>query len=107
MRLAPHTLRLAVSLAATVAAVGAVTATVSGSASAAAGCRVGYAVTSQWPGGVSATVTVDNLGDPLTSWRLTWSFTAGQAVAQLWNGTATQSGAQVTVVNAGWNGAVA
>ncbi len=107
MRLTPRTLRLAVSLAATVAAAGAVTATVSGSASAAAGCRVGYAVTSQWPGGFSATVTVDNLGDPLTSWRLTWSFTAGQTVTQLWNGTATQSGAQVSVVNAGWNGAVA
>lgn len=73
-------------------------------AHAAAGCRVTYAVTSQWQGGFGASVGVTNLGDPLTGWRLTWSFTAGQTITQLWNGTAAQAGAQVTVVNAGWNG---
>ncbi|WP_084599889.1 cellulose binding domain-containing protein [Actinoplanes subtropicus] len=75
-------------------------------AHAAAGCRVTYTVTSQWQGGFGASVDVTNLGDPLTGWRLTWSFTAGQTISQLWNGTATQSGAQVTVVNAGWNGGI-
>src|SRR5690349_7929122 len=75
-------------------------------AHAAAGCRVTYTVTSQWQGGFGASVNVTNLGDPVTSWRLTWSFTAGQAVTQLWNGTVTQAGAQVTVVNAAWNGGI-
>src|SRR5690348_14951403 len=74
---------------------------------AAAGCSVNYTVSSQWPGGFGANVTVTNLGDPIVSWRLTWSFTAGQTVTQLWNGTYTQSGAQVTVDNAPWNGAIA
>ncbi|QFZ21272.1 cellulose binding domain-containing protein [Saccharothrix syringae] len=73
-------------------------------AQAAPGCRVTYQVGSQWQGGFSATVNLTNLGDPVTSWRLTWSFAAGQRVTQLWNGTATQSGAQVSVDNAGWNG---
>ena len=77
------------------------------SAQAATGCRVDYAVTSSWPGGFGASVTVTNLGDPVTGWRLTWSFTAGQTVTQLWNGTVTQTGTAVKVVNAGYNGAVA
>jgi lysophospholipase L1-like esterase len=72
-------------------------------AHASAGCRVSYTVTSQWTGGFVANVDVANLGDPVSSWKLTWSFTAGQTVTQLWNGTVTQAGAQVTVANAGWN----
>ncbi|HKT01868.1 MAG TPA: arabinofuranosidase catalytic domain-containing protein [Rugosimonospora sp.] len=72
-----------------------------------AGCQVTYAVTSQWPGGFGASVTVTNLGDAVNGWRLSWSFAAGQAITQLWNGSYTQSGAQVMVTNASWNGAVA
>ncbi|GAA0537909.1 hypothetical protein GCM10010172_19070 [Paractinoplanes ferrugineus] len=73
-------------------------------AAATAGCSVTYTISSQWPGGFGAGVTVTNLGDPLTSWQLTWSFTAGQTITQLWNGSYTQSGSQVTVANASWNG---
>jgi len=75
-------------------------------ASAAVACKVTYTVTNQWQGGFGADVRVDNLGDPLTGWTLTWAFTGGQTVQQAWNGTATQSGAQVAVTNAAWNGAV-
>jgi hypothetical protein len=97
-----------VAVAATALAVVAVAVVGSHAASAAAaGCSVNYAVSSQWPGGFGANVTVTNLGDPIVSWRLTWSFTAGQTVTQLWNGTYTQSGAQVSVDNAPWNGAIA
>ena len=76
-------------------------------AAATAGCRVDYTVTNQWPGGFGTNVNVTNLGDPITSWELRWSFAAGQTVTQLWGGTYTQSGAQVTVANAVWNGALA
>jgi hypothetical protein len=86
---------------ATVAGAGVFTAV---SAQAATGCRVTYTVTNQWPGGFGADVQVANLGDPVTSWRLTWSFGAGQTITQLWNGSFTQSGANVTVTNASWNG---
>ncbi|OON27979.1 MULTISPECIES: glycoside hydrolase family 2 [unclassified Micromonospora] len=75
-------------------------------AQAAAGCRVDYTVTSSWPGGFGATVAVTNLGDAVTGWRLSWSFAAGQTVTQLWNGTVSQSGAQVTVTNAAYNGSI-
>ncbi len=76
-------------------------------ASAAVACRVTYTVTNQWPGGFGADVRVDNLGDPVNGWTLTWVFTGGQTVTQLWNGAVTQSGTQVSVTNAGWNGALA
>ncbi|MCG5469250.1 cellulose binding domain-containing protein [Micromonospora sp. LAH09] len=74
---------------------------------AAAGCSVTYAVSSQWQGGFGANVSVTNLGDPLTSWALTWSYGAGQTVTQAWNTSLTQSGAAVTATNVSYNGAVA
>jgi hypothetical protein len=78
---------------------------VSAPADAAPGCRVTYTVGSQWQGGFSGNVAVTNLGDPLTSWTLRWSFpAAGQSVTQAWGATATQSGATVTAVNVDWNG---
>jgi pectate lyase len=76
-------------------------------AQAAAGCRVAYTVSNQWPGGFGASVTVTNLGDPITSWSLTWSYSAGQTVTQAWSATVTQSGSQVTAQNAGYNGNLA
>ncbi|MGV9361094.1 cellulose binding domain-containing protein [Amycolatopsis sp. NPDC003731] len=75
-------------------------------ARAATGCRVDYAVAGQWQGGFSADVDVTNLGDPVASWQLTWTFPAGQRVTQLWNGTIAQSGDRVTVGNAAWNGSL-
>ncbi|MEU6786767.1 arabinofuranosidase catalytic domain-containing protein [Nonomuraea angiospora] len=71
-----------------------------------AGCQVTYTVTNQWSGGFGANVNVTNLGDPINGWKLTWSFPAGQAITQLWNGTYTQSGSQVTVANVDYNGSI-
>ena len=98
-----------VALAASVGLVVAATAGVvaATSAQAAAGCKVDYAVTNSWSGGFGANVTITNLGDAINGWTLTWSFTAGQTITQLWNGTVAQSGAQVTVTNAGYNAAIA
>ncbi|GAA0458913.1 non-reducing end alpha-L-arabinofuranosidase family hydrolase [Actinoplanes campanulatus] len=74
---------------------------------AAAGCSVTYAVSSQWQGGFGANVSITNLGDPLSSWTLTWSYGAGQTVTQAWNATVTQSGSAVTAKNVAYNGTVA
>ncbi|GIF23896.1 hypothetical protein BJ973_004509 [Actinoplanes tereljensis] len=95
---------LVVAAAATLGATVAVTAT--GASAAAAGCQVSYTVSSQWQGGFGAGVAVTNLGDPITGWTLRWSFGAGQTVTQAWNATVTQSGAAVTAVNVGYNGAL-
>ncbi|MEU9837398.1 cellulose-binding domain-containing protein, partial [Streptosporangium sp. NPDC048047] len=75
-------------------------------ANAAAGCRVDYTVTNQWPGGFGASVNITNLGDPINGWKLTWSFSAGQTITQLWSGSHTQSGSQVTVSNVDYNGSL-
>jgi hypothetical protein len=98
---------LALSLATTAAVAAGAGALTALPASAAVGCRVAYQVSSQWPGGFGANVTIANLGDPLGSWTLAWSFAAGQTVTQAWNTTLTQSGSQVTARNAGYNGSVA
>ncbi|MEV5821925.1 non-reducing end alpha-L-arabinofuranosidase family hydrolase [Micromonospora harpali] len=74
---------------------------------AAAGCSVSYAVSSQWQDGFGANVSITNLGDPLSSWTLTWSYGAGQTVTQAWNATVTQSGTAVTAKNVSYNGAIA
>ncbi|GAA4673161.1 family 43 glycosylhydrolase [Phytohabitans rumicis] len=103
MHFARPRLWLVTAAVAAVTAAGVVTAV---SAQAAAGCKVTYTVTNQWQGGFGASVTVDNLGDPVTGWGLTWSFAAGQTITQLWNGSFAQSGAQVTVTNAAWNGSI-
>jgi endo-1,4-beta-xylanase len=77
------------------------------SSAASAGCSVSYTVTSQWPGGFNANVAITNLGSPLTSWALTWDFTAGQQVTQGWSATYSQAGTKVTAGNASWNGNLA
>ncbi|GAA1790209.1 hypothetical protein GCM10009682_10310 [Luedemannella flava] len=76
-------------------------------ARAATGCRVQYTVTNQWQGGFGANVNLTNLGDPVTSWRVTWTFGAGQTVTQLWNGSVSQSGSAVAVTNVSYNGTLA
>ena len=91
---------------AAVAATG-VGALVAADAYAAAGCQVTYTVTNQWQGGFGASVDVRNLGDPVNGWTLTFAFPSGQTITQLWNGTHTQSGAQVTVRDAGYNAPIA
>ncbi|PGH45058.1 Cellulose binding domain-containing protein [Micromonospora sediminicola] len=73
---------------------------------AAAGCSVAYTVPSQWQGGFGANVTITNLGDPVSSWTLTWSYAAGQTVTQAWNATVTQNGAAVTARNVAYNGSI-
>nr|MDT0662974.1 cellulose binding domain-containing protein [Micromonospora sp. DSM 115978] len=105
MRISRHrTALLAAGTGVLVAGAGVCFATV---ASAAAGCRVDYQIASQWQGGFGANVTVTNLGDPLTSWSVTWTYTAGQTITQAWNTTVNQSGSNVTATNVSYNGNLA
>ncbi|GAB3851997.1 hypothetical protein GCM10029963_40770 [Micromonospora andamanensis] len=79
---------------------------VTANAQAAAGCRVAYAVSSQWPGGFTANVNVTNLGDPINGWNLAWTFPSGQRVTHAWNATVTSSGSQVTATNMSYNATI-
>ncbi len=72
-------------------------------------CAVHYAVTSSWPGGFGASITITNNGAAAISpWTLTFTFpAAGETVADGWDGTWSQSGANVTVNPASWNASLA
>lgn len=67
-------------------------------------CVVVYRVTNQWAGAFQADVTVRNVsGGLVESWTVRWRFADGETVTQLWNGVVSQSGAEVSVANAGYN----
>jgi hypothetical protein len=70
-------------------------------------CHVAYSISSQWSGGFGAAIAIDNTGTTaLSNWTLTWTFANGQTITQLWNGTETQSGANVTITNLSYNGSI-
>jgi endoglucanase len=71
-------------------------------------CHVGYSITSQWPGGFEATMTLTNTSaTAISNWTLTWSFANGQQITQLWTGTESQNGASVIVNNLSYDGNIA
>jgi hypothetical protein len=70
-------------------------------------CTIDYTISPQNTSAFGAAITINNTGTTaLTSWTLTWAFTNGQTVAQLWNGLESQSGANVTVTNESYNGSI-
>ncbi len=77
----------------------------SGQAGAAPGCRVDYTV-SDWGGGFTAAMRITNIGDPLTSWRLTFTFPGNQRITNSWSANWTQAPSSPAVVatNMPWNG---
>ncbi len=71
-------------------------------------CQVVYSTASQWAGGFVAGVTITNTGTTAVSgWTLTFTFPGDQQITSTWNGTASQSGKNVTITNASYNGSIA
>jgi cellulase/cellobiase CelA1 len=71
-------------------------------------CQVVYSTTSQWTGGFTASVTITNTGPAaITGWTLKFTFSGDQHITNAWNGTATQSGENVTITNASYDGTIA
>ncbi|MBB5867977.1 endoglucanase [Allocatelliglobosispora scoriae] len=108
MRLLPRfTKRHAIAAAAVGAlTLGALAALPATNAMAAAGCSVTY-TTNQWTGGFTANISIKNLGDPISSWTLGFTFPAsGQQVGQGWSATYSQSGSAVTARSMDYNGAL-
>jgi endo-1,4-beta-xylanase len=72
------------------------------------GCTATYRVTGQWNGGYQGEVTVRNDSSAtLSGWTVKWTLASGQTVNNVWNGTLTTSGQNVSVRNASYNGSVA
>lgn len=72
-------------------------------------CVLTSTVTNSWPGGYQLQLTVANNGTtPLTGWTAGFMFgDTAETIASSWNATVTQSGKQVTAVNASYDGSVA
>ncbi|MFF7790764.1 cellulase family glycosylhydrolase [Streptomyces sp. NPDC007991] len=64
-------------------------------------CAVGYRVTGSWSGGFQGEITLRNTGtSAINGWTLRWTFPDSQRITNLWGGTATQSGSEVSVAAA-------
>ena len=82
-------------------------ATTSSGSSGGFACHVVCTIVNQWQGGFGASINIENTGTTnISSWTLTWSFANGQTITQLWNGSVTQSGPNVTVNNLSYNGSI-
>ncbi len=72
-----------------------------------ASCRVSYTANS-WPGGFTANITITNTGSAtINGWTLRFTFPGNQQITQIWNGSYTQSGNQVTITNLSYNATIA
>jgi cellulose 1,4-beta-cellobiosidase len=78
---------------------------------AAPGCAVTYTA-NQWTdgtatGGFTTSITLQNTGDPITSWSLQFNLPAGQTFSQGWSANYTPNGTAITATNASFNGTLA
>jgi len=76
-------------------------------ASAAPACRIDYSV-NDWGGGFTANVTVNNVGDAVSNWTLTFAFPGNQRVTNGWNATWSQpqGSSTVTATSMSFNGSL-
>lgn len=71
-------------------------------------CTAAVRVTGTWGGGFQGEVKVTNSGTvAMNGWTTHWTFPGSETIQNLWNGSHTQSGADVEVRNAGYNGSLA
>ncbi|MBN1171741.1 MAG: glycoside hydrolase family 6 protein, partial [Micromonosporaceae bacterium] len=96
-------------IAVTAAGIAAVAATTP--AFAATGCNVTYTA-NNWTegsgaGGFTTSISITNLGDPLTAWTLTFTLPSGQSLIQGWSANWTSSGTEVTGTSLPYNGSLA
>ncbi|MGP4112797.1 cellulase family glycosylhydrolase [Streptomyces sp. 4N509B] len=61
-------------------------------------CAVGYRVVNDWGSGFQGEITIRNTGDEtISGWSLAFAFPDGQTITNMWGGTPSQNGADVTV----------
>ena len=75
-----------------------------GSALAQGACSVNFQTENNWGAGAQYKVTLTNTSAAKTSWELCWTYAGSDKISQLWEGTYTQTGANVCVKNVGYNG---
>ena len=63
-----------------------------------------YTIQNDWGTGATINVTIkNNTSTAVNGWTLAWTFPGNQIITNLWCGSYTQTGASVSVKDAGWN----
>ncbi|MFB8775884.1 endo-1,4-beta-xylanase [Streptomyces broussonetiae] len=70
------------------------------------GCTATYSVVNEWNTGFTGQVRIDCADTALSSWRVNWTYGAGQRINQAWNADCVQTGTAVRCSNASYNGTV-
>ena len=71
-------------------------------------CHVVYTLNSSWPGGFTAQVVINNTGTTtINGWSLTFTYPGDEKVTANFNGGVSQTGENVTLTNASYNGTIA
>jgi hypothetical protein len=85
----------------------AVAVTVNAPGSTVIGCKIQYTMNS-WDTGFSVGINLTNSGTTtINGWTLTFSFSGNQQITQIWNGTLTQTGENISIKDAGYNATIA
>ncbi|SCL50637.1 Cellulose binding domain-containing protein [Micromonospora eburnea] len=69
-------------------------------------CTASYRTVNSWPGGFQGEVTVTAGRSAINAWTAGWTLSSGQTITQLWDGTLTVSGSNVSVRNVSYNGSL-
>jgi cellulose 1,4-beta-cellobiosidase len=70
-------------------------------------CHITYVDQNDWGTGFTGAVSIQNTGtQPIDGWTLTWTWSGNQQITQSWNSNYTQSGQNVALTNASWNGTI-
>ncbi|WP_243740451.1 cellulase family glycosylhydrolase [Streptomyces sp. 8K308] len=84
-----------------------VSVTTTGGGTPGATCGVGYRVVGDWGSGFQGEITIRNTGTTaINGWTLTFAFANGQTISNMWGGTATQSGGNVSVAPAAYTSTI-
>jgi GH43 family beta-xylosidase len=71
------------------------------------GYAVIYDISSDWGTGGTVNVTIkNNTATAVNGWTLAWTFPGNQTITNMWNGTFTQNGPDLSVKDAGFNATI-
>ena len=70
-------------------------------------CHITYLDQNDWGTGFTGAISIKNTGTTqINGWTLTWTWSGNQQIIQSWNSIYTQSGQNVSLTNAAWNGTI-
>jgi hypothetical protein len=73
-----------------------------------AACHVTYGLTTQWTGGFTTAISIQNTGTTsVNGWNLTWTWAGNQKMTEAWDATYAQTGANAKLTNLSYDATIA